>query len=121
MKTKESRCIMCGNKREGLEVIPDYMIGIIRWFKHLAGKEKNYRLVVCRDCFENYRKIRQRYHRRQIECLAIGVVFAAVLIAFNPVRGTIYGIAIVAFMYLLSQLNWMPALRMPKTKAEVPS
>jgi hypothetical protein len=107
---------MCGNKREGLEVLPDYMIGIIRWFKHLTRSEKRYRLVVCRECFENYSKARRRYRRKQIEYLAVGVLFAALLAAFNPIPGIIYGIAIIAFMYLLSQLSWMPALRMPETK-----
>jgi fatty acid desaturase len=111
---------MCGNKREGLEVVPDYMIGIIRWFKHLTGSEKRYRLVVCRECFENYRKARHRYQRRQVAYLIIGIVFAAVLVMFNPVLGVIYGIVIIFFMYLISQLNWMPALRMPETKKSAP-
>jgi hypothetical protein len=113
MKTKGSRCIICGNEREGLEVLPDYMLDTIRWFKRKTGTEKKYRLVVCRDCFESYSKLRQRYRRRQIECVALGLIFAAVLVSFNFVRGIFFGGAIVVFMYLLSQLSWIPALRMP--------
>ncbi len=109
---------MCGNKREGLEVLPDYVLNTIRWFKRVTGTEKKYGLVVCRDCFENYRNVRQKYKRHQAECVAIGIVFAAVLVAFNPMKGVIYGGAVVLFMYLLSQLSWMPALRMPETKAK---
>ena len=120
MKTRKSRCIMCGNERDGLEVLPDYMINLIRWFKHLTRSEKNYRLVVCRDCFEKYRKVRQRYQRRQIECVVLGILFAAVLVSFNLVRGAIFGLAVIVFMYLLAQLSWMPALRMPKTEKKAP-
>lgn len=116
----ESRCIICGNKRDGLEVIPDYMINIIKWFKHLTKSEKRYRLVVCRDCFEKYRKARSRYHRRQIECLLLGIAFAALLIMSRPLLGLIYGLGVILFMYLLAQLSWIPALRMPETGKKAP-
>lgn len=120
MKTKESRCIICGNKREGLEVLPDYILNTIRWVKHLTRSERNYRLVVCRDCFERYRKLRERYQRRQAECLVLGLLFAVVITAFNPMPGILFGIAVMLFLYLLAQLSWMPPLRMPETKKKAP-
>jgi hypothetical protein len=89
------------------------MIDVIRWWKRMRKTEKSYRLVVCRECFDKYSKARQRYKRRQLECMILGIVFAAMLIISRPLQGALFGTAIVVFMYLVSQLNWVPALTMP--------
>jgi hypothetical protein len=112
---KESRCIICGNRREGLEVVDDYMIGLIRWYKHKTHTEKRYRLVVCRDCFEKYRKARRGYQRRQVELLILGFAFAAIFVMSRPLLGVVVGSAMILALYALSQLTWMPAVRMPET------
>ncbi len=119
---KESRCIMCGNPRQGLEVRPDYMIDTIRWFKRNVTKsEKGYGLVVCRDCFARYDKLRRSYQRRQAMYVALGIIFALALVAVAGPRllsALVYGLLIIAFMYLLAQLSYMPALRMPAAKKQ---
>lgn len=119
---KENRCIMCGNVRPGLEVREDYMINAIRWLKHnVTRTEKGYSLVVCKDCFARYDKLRRSYQKRQTLYVAIGVVFAVALTALsgpNTLGGIFYGLLILTFMYLLAQLSYMPALDMPSSAAK---
>jgi len=114
---QESRCIICGLEKDGIEVQDDYIIEAIRWFKRNVTKsEKNYRLVVCKECYPKYKKARDSYTRKQITYIAIGVIFAAVLIAVSSGRllsAIFYGIIIIIFMYLLAQLSYMPALKIP--------
>ena len=113
----ESRCIICGLEKDGLEVKEDYIIKSIRWFKrNITRNEKGYRLVVCKDCYPKYAKLRESYMRKQVTYIIIGVLFAAVLIAFSGGRllsAILYGIIIIVFMYLLAQLSYMPALKIP--------
>lgn len=115
----ESRCVICGGKKNGLEVRDDYVINAVRWFKrNITRNEKNYRLVVCKECFLRYKKARNSYQRKQIAYISIGVVFAAVLVfaSSDKLLTMVYGIAIVIFMYLLSQLSYMPGVEIPAAK-----
>ncbi|MDE1868388.1 MAG: hypothetical protein KGH60_00245 [Candidatus Micrarchaeota archaeon] len=117
---RESRCIICGNARNGLEVQEDQTIRIIRWFKkNVTKNEKGYRLVVCKECFPKYKKKRDSFVRKRITYLVIGVIFTIALVALAGPKAAfavLYGIGIIVFMYLLSQLSYMPALHMPEAK-----
>ena len=116
----ESRCIICGEKKNGLEVGNDRIIGAIRWFKRNVTKnERNYRLVVCKECFLKYRKARNSYQRKQITYTTLGAVFMALLVVVSgfSISAFAAGIAITVFMYLLSQLSYVPGVRLPEARA----
>jgi hypothetical protein len=119
----ESRCIICGERRNGLEVKGDYTISAIRWFKrNVTRNEKNYRLVVCKGCFLKYKKARDSYQRKRVAYTTLGVIFAVLLVLSSGGRllTIIYGAGIVLFLYLLSQLSYMPDVRMPAVKMPAP-
>lgn len=115
---KENRCIICGEKRDGLEVSDDFIIEMIRWIKRNVTKnEKGYRLVVCKDDFLKYKKARDSYQRKQMFYLVLGAVFAFTLILLsgpNILGAILYGAIIILFLYALAQISYMPALTMPK-------
>ncbi|MEM0154585.1 MAG: hypothetical protein QW814_01995 [Methanothrix sp.] len=113
MMKKETRCIICGKELNGLEVKDDYVIKSMRWFKrNVTHNEKNYRLVVCKDCYVKYKKARDSYNSKTISYLAIGVIFAALLIITGRSLGAVVaGIAIIILMYALSLLSYMPGLK----------
>ncbi|MGC8687201.1 MAG: hypothetical protein ACP5RM_00685 [Candidatus Micrarchaeia archaeon] len=117
MAANEDRCIICGQEKPGIEIKEDYMVSLIRWFKRNVTKnEKGYHLVVCRECYVKYKKQYDSYVRKEIAYVTIGVVFAALMIVMgsaNLVSAVAFGIAIIVFMYLLAQLSYMPALKLP--------
>ena len=117
---RESRCIICGEKRDGLEVRDDHIIRAVRWFKkNVTKNERNHRLVVCRECFPKYTKARDGYQRKEIIYTTLGAVFLALLVVVSSFSLPAFaaGIAITFFMYLLSQLSYMPGVYMPVVKA----
>jgi cytochrome b subunit of formate dehydrogenase len=113
---KETRCIICGKELNGLEVKEDYVINAMRWFKrNVTHNEKNYRLVVCKDCYVKYKKARDSYNSKTVSYLAIGVIFAALLIITGRSLGAVVaGIVIIILMYALSLLSYMPGLKSEK-------
>ena len=116
MEDKKPRCIICNEQKDGLRVAPDYFIETVRWINSHTIKYKNpYRPVVCRQCFTKYRKLRKSFERKRIYYLVIGVLFAGVLAVAS--KGNPYsflaGLGVIAFMYLLSLINYMPALEIP--------
>jgi hypothetical protein len=118
---RESRCIICGEKKNGLEVMDDHVINAIRWFKRTVTKnERNYNLVVCRECFTKYTKARNSYQHKEIMYTTAGAIFLALILVISDFRLSAFaaGIAITVFMYLLSQLSYMPGVRMPEVKAK---
>ncbi len=121
MAKREPRCIYCGKKRDGLGIREDYVIRAVRWFnRKVLHRYHNYRLVVCRDCYLNYRKARARYLKKQATYLAIGIIFAGLLIFVSSANlfAFAYGIAIILFMYLLSLVSYVPALEVGQEKKE---
>jgi hypothetical protein len=108
---------MCGEPRNGLEVREDWVINTIRAFKRNVTKnEKNYRLVVCKECYPKYAKAKSRYDKRRMIYITLGVVFGIIVVLAASFRPTsfVVGIAAVCIMYLLSLLSYTPALIMPK-------
>ncbi len=61
--------------------------------------------------------MRDSYMRKQITYLAIGLIFAAILIIISggrELKAVLFGAFIVVFMYLLAQLSYMPGLNIKK-------
>lgn len=118
----ESRCIICGIKKNGLEIKDDYIINGIHWFKrNITKNERNYHLVVCRDCYKKYEKSKHSYDKRRVSYIALGIITAALWIFLSRLSlgGIIAGIFIITFMYLLSLLSYTPALKI-STKDKQP-
>ncbi|MGC8572134.1 MAG: hypothetical protein ACP5RI_00305 [Candidatus Micrarchaeia archaeon] len=114
---REPRCIICGKEKEGLEVQEDFVISSIRWFKrNITKNEKNYKLVVCKECYPTYYKARERYEKRRALYLVIGILFALILliISQNKILAFIYAVIVVVFVYLLSLFTYMPAVKIPE-------
>ena len=110
----EPRCIICGKEKDGLEIKEDYVIEFIRMFNRKVLKKNNhYKLVVCKECYINYKKMRNKFVRRQITYITIGIIFAAMIFissAGNPFS-LLAGAGIIIFLYLLSLLSYMPELK----------
>ena len=118
---KKDICIMCGNERPGLEVKEDLVIGSLRWIKKTVfrAEPKNYKLVVCRDCFIAYKKKRDRYERNQLLYVSLGIILMLMFFVFSSglyLAALFYGIVIIVFMYLLAQLSYIPAVNLPEIK-----
>ena len=110
----EPRCIICGKEKDGVEIKDDNVIKFIRLFNRKVLKKQNhYKLVVCKECYINYKKARNKFVRRQITYIALGVIFAAMIFissAGNPIS-LLAGAGIIIFLYLLSLLSYMPELK----------
>ena len=116
-KSKEKRCIICGQEKPGLHVKEDQVLGAIRWFKkNVTRNEQGYYLVVCKEDYQKYSKARRSYQRRQVFYLAVGVLFLAALLisSTDKLTGLLIGILVICFMYLLSLLTYMPGVEIPK-------
>jgi len=117
---RKNACIICGEQKDGLEVLPDNVLNTMRWIKEkTTRKKKDYRLVVCKDCFTKYRKLRSSYERRTTLYVALGVVFTVMLalVSGSRILGAIgYGIALTVFLYLLAQISYMPRVKLPEGK-----
>jgi hypothetical protein len=114
-------CIMCGNERDGLVVKDDAIIGALRWIKtNITRNAKNYRLVVCKECFLNYRKKRESYERKMIIYTIIGIIFLVSLavVSNEKLSAVGVGLLIIILLLLLAQLSYVPAVSMPKARAE---
>jgi hypothetical protein len=112
-----NRCIICGKAKPGLAVKDDFVLNSIRWFKHnITKNEKGYHLVVCKECYLKYQKERNKYVKRQIFYLIIGILFAMMLIFVS--RGSLpsigFGILMVLILYVFSLFSYMPAVEIPK-------
>lgn len=107
-------CIICGKEKNGLAIKEDYVIGAMRWFKRNVTKNaKNYTIVVCKDCMLQYKKLRARHVRSRSIYVALGVIFTITLLLAS--RGSLaalgFGILMTLFLYLLSLVSYMPALK----------
>ncbi len=117
---RKSYCIICGNEKNGIEVKEDSVIRIIRFLKkNLFKSEKNNRLVVCKECYENYKKYRRKYVRRQAIYVALGVLFLIMLLIINPsALAFLIGLGMLLLLYLFSILNYVPEINLPKKQKQ---
>ncbi len=111
-----SYCIMCGKERDGIQVEEDHVLGAVRWFKRNVTKdEKGNRIVVCRDCYPEYKKRRARYESRQRVYLALGVAFVIISLLVSPRAVTVLvSFAVLAVMYLFSLMSYIPKIGIEK-------
>lgn len=116
--------MVCGKEKNGTEVEEDYVIKAMRWFKtNVTRNAKGYRIVVCKECMPQYRKLRAKFVRRRILYVGLGLVFTITIAAVSGGRylGIIgFGVAITAFLYLLSLVSYMPALKGESNEGEKP-
>ncbi len=111
-----NRCIICGQQKPGLTVKDDFVLDSIRWIKrNITKNEKGYTLVVCKEDYKKYLKERNKYIRRQIFYIAVGIIFAALLIIdARSIGAVLFGLAIILLLYLLSLLSYIPAVELPE-------
>ena len=116
MQTKASYCIMCGNRRDGLPVVNDHVIEAIRLFKRkVTRNERGSRLVVCRACYPEYKKRRDKYTSRQVLYIGLGVMFMVLSLIIAPSVPTfLIALAVLLVMYVFSLLNYTPAIEVPR-------
>ena len=115
MEKKAYYCMLCGKEKRGIEIEEDDVIRSIRWFKHDILKKplSENKVVICNDCYDNYKKYFKKYKSRQRTYIILGVLFAVfgIIVAQNKVLAIITGIIIVGALYLLSFLSYMPELK----------
>ncbi len=119
-----NRCILCGNEKPGIAIREDSILGVYRKvvhaFRTVTGRgalnNRNYHLVVCRDDYQKYRKMRSSYVRKEVTYVGIGIVFTALMMIVSPSKllALLYGLILIAFLFLLAQVSYMPALDIPQ-------
>jgi hypothetical protein len=114
MKGKPA-CMVCGKERNGAEVQEDHVIMAMRWFKeNVTRNAKGYRIVVCKECMPQYRKLRSKFVRKRAIYVGLGIVFTLAIAAISGGRylGIVaYGVVITLFLYALSLVSYMPDLK----------
>jgi hypothetical protein len=107
---------MCGKQRVGIPIRDDRILESMRWIKRNVTKnEKGNMLVVCKEDYPAYKKRRDKYTSRQALYIAIGVIFMILgLVVSISVSTVLLSILIIAALYLLSLINYTPALRLKK-------
>lgn len=118
---KTTYCIICGKKKAGIPVEEDRVIYAIRWFKrNVTRNEQGNSLVVCKEDYATYKKNRDRFVSRRMIYVGIGVIFLVLglLVSFS-LGALAMGIIVIAALYLMSLLNYMPKLKYEETKAGV--
>lgn len=109
-------CIICGEEKNGLPVKNDHVLEMIRWVKrNITRNEQGNELVVCRECYPKYSKLRSKSISRMGQFLVLGIVFAILFILVSPgVLSVVVGIIVVLLLYSFSLLTYMPALATEK-------
>lgn len=111
-------CIICGERKDGLEIEEDYVLEAIRWFKrNVTHDERGNRLVVCKKCYPDYKKRRDRYVNRQRIYVAMGVIFVILVLIVSQDPFTLIAAFIMLLLfYALSLANYMPDLKVKVKK-----
>jgi hypothetical protein len=119
MKQK-SFCIVCGLEKDGIEVKEDGVLRTMRYIKrNLLRSAKNNRIVVCKQCYEAYKKYRKRYVSRQHLYLGLGIVFLVLTLLLNvSIASVLFGLGVLVLLYLLSLVNYMPDINVHPSKVK---
>ncbi len=114
-------CIICGKQKNGIAIKDDRILDALRWFKkNVTRDEKGNKLVVCKEDYPAYRKRRDKYTSRQTLYVAIGVIFMILGLAASLSLSTLaLGVLVIAVLYLLSLINYIPALDIKKEDKDV--
>jgi hypothetical protein len=96
-----SVCIICGKNKEGFEVEEDLFIKGIRKLKKFFGIEKKNKLVVCKECYPKYLKLRKKFESKQRNFGIVVIIFFAIAILTSPdkISAIIYSL-ILSFVFL---------------------
>lgn len=129
-----NRCLICGGEKLGIPIREDAVFRAYRALIHtsrtITGRgelnKRNYRLVVCRDDYPKYKKMRNSYVRKEFTYVGIGVVFTALMMLVSSTRllALVYGFVLILFLYVLAQISYMPALDIseePRSAGVTPS
>ncbi|HUB92765.1 MAG TPA: hypothetical protein VL945_02290 [Candidatus Saccharimonadales bacterium] len=112
---RQSYCIVCGSRKDGIEIREDHVIDLIRWFNRtvLRTPPRDNRIVVCSSCYPKYETQRKRYLSRQRTYFVLGALFVifAIIVASNKIEALLIGIGICALLYVFSLLSYMPDLK----------
>lgn len=111
----ESYCFVCLKKRDGIGIKRDYVLDSLRWAKKKLGRESSgNRIVVCKECYPQYTKLRKKYVSRQYTYIGLGTVFIILGLLIHPSIGAfLVGLGLLVFLFLLSLLSYMPELDLP--------
>jgi len=110
-------CIVCGKEKNGIGIGDDYVLDSIRWFKRNVTKnEAHNTLVVCKDCYPEYKKSRKKYESRQRLYIALGIVFVVMMIYIGGLtaQALLVSIFILILFYLFSLLSYTPKIEIKK-------
>ncbi len=117
------RCIMCGNEKPGIAISEDSIFKVYKKLIHgvriVTGRgdlnARRFNLVVCREDYPKYKKMRNSYVRKEFTYVGLGAVFTAlmVIVSASKLLALAYGFALMLFLYLLAQISYMPALDIP--------
>ena len=113
-RKKESRCIICGQEKQGIPVETDWVIESIRWFKrNITRNERNYNLIVCRECYPKHNKLYNSFRNKQVFYIVLGLIFTFLLFFASRYNllSLIPGIILTGFLYLLSLLSYTPKVK----------
>ena len=116
MANKIPRCIICGEHKDGLDIRVDNVVLAIRWLNSHTFRVSNpYRPTVCKECFPKYYKARKSYEKKQVAYVILGFLFAIFLVLASGGRPAafLFGFAIIAFMFLISLLTYVPTVDIP--------
>ncbi len=112
MKSK-SYCIICGEEKDGIAVRDDSVLRALRWFNRtvLRTPPRNNRIVVCASCYPKYKKQRSKYLSRQKTYIVLGVLFMIFgIVIARTITAFFLSLVVLAFLYLLSLLSYVPEL-----------
>lgn len=119
-KAKAPKCIICNSERDGIPIRADLFVRSLRWLNgHTVRYNNPTRPVICRECFPKYLSLRKRYEGRLVAYLVLGFLFTGFLVYASHAAplSFAFGLLIIAMMYLLSLVNYVPPLAVPKEYA----
>ena len=73
-------CLICGKERKGTPIKNDIVINSIRKIKKWMNIEKGNKIVICKECTEEYVKRRKAYEKSLTTALIITVILFAALL-----------------------------------------
>jgi hypothetical protein len=113
----EKVCIICAEKKDGIEVEDTAVIKLIRKIKRKLSIAQNNQLVVCYDHLEDYKKKRQDFEKKLILNGLLGAFFFAIAFILPLLSGRfdissfIVAALLMAFLLLLSMLVYIPPIK----------
>lgn len=117
---KTSACIICSKENvQGIPVIEDKIIEVLRTIKSKLGIVKGYKLIVCKDCEKEYEKRRKTFERNLLLYGGLGVVIMIFLMFLNFSIGSfLSGLLLFFVLIILALLKYVPKIEKQKEVKE---